>query len=345
MNIKHLFHLLLLATFSLTGCAGVKNSMRPSDKFSQWNPLVKLSDKEQAKKDKKGDAAPETMAVIWKDAVFEKPGVAPVKGFGGRLYFYDANSNPVKVDGELVVYGFDDTDKESRPDVAKDVAADKRFIFPSEALQSRYSETDLGASYSVWVPWEKVGGNRKTITLIPVFKLPDGRVLKSGSSINVLPGKNPDVNSNAVAVSTPNLKLKKSSTGIAQAGFEVAAIENGNSVENASLESASTEADSESETEAGYNQPRIRTSTIQLTPAFASRLATTGNLNSFAPPAVNNKAVEPSPPATPPVARTAVTQPASEGNAETNKTISQKPSPSAATTNHRPVFGTPGSFR
>ncbi len=37
------------------------------------------------------------------------PGKPVTRGFGGRIYFYNDRSQAVPVDGELVVYGFDDT--------------------------------------------------------------------------------------------------------------------------------------------------------------------------------------------------------------------------------------------
>ena len=46
---------------------------------------------------------------MWSDAVYTQPGLPPTRGFGGRLYFYDAHDQPVKVEGQLVVYAYDDS--------------------------------------------------------------------------------------------------------------------------------------------------------------------------------------------------------------------------------------------
>src|SRR5262245_6439845 len=54
-------------------------------------------------------AVPTKMAVIWAPAVLNQPGQVPTRGFGGRVYFYDASNSPVAVEGQLVVYGYDDT--------------------------------------------------------------------------------------------------------------------------------------------------------------------------------------------------------------------------------------------
>lgn len=135
------------------------------------------------KQDEEVFASPQKMAVIWKETELRTPGQPPVRGFGGRIYFYDDENQPAKVDGELVVYGFDNSSKSS--------VADQKFVFKKDKLQSHYGETELGHSYSFWVPWDKLGGDRKSITLIPAFKSADGKLVKGGQTVNVLPGPEP----------------------------------------------------------------------------------------------------------------------------------------------------------
>ena len=123
------------------------------------------------------------MVVIWQDAVFAAEKATSRRGFGGRIYFFDSRENPVLVDGELTVYGFDDSDKanlKTRPD--------KKFVFKRENFQKRMSETSMGPSYSIWCPWDDVGGYRKTIRLHPIFRSVDGAVLKGELIENELPG-------------------------------------------------------------------------------------------------------------------------------------------------------------
>jgi hypothetical protein len=246
--------LAMTACLGFSGCA-ISNSLRPSSKNSQWNLFSKSND---SKKEKSDDSPlPQTMAAIWKDSVFEKPGTPSVRGFGARIFFYDEDNQAVKADGELIVYGFDDSN-ELKADNSK---ADRKYVFQVDKFQTHFSETDLGPSYSVWIPWEKVGGFRKTITLIPVFKTSDGRVIKSGQSINVLPGRNP-------IRQTAKTRTRLNSggpSGVSQAGFVSSELDSdGNSaeceVQQAALEDQQT-----------YN--RIRTSTIKLTPNLASQLA------------------------------------------------------------------------
>ena len=175
---------LVVSLVASTGCtSAVKNTMRLSEKSSQWNPLEKLT----LKRDREATSdenRPVTMAAIWKDTTMSTAGNGIKRGFGGRIYFYDQENNPVAAEGELVVYGFDNSSEDpSKPQ--------RKFVFEPEKLSEHYSESALGGSYSFWLPWDEAGGFEKTITLIPIFKTADNRVIQSGQSINVLPGKMP----------------------------------------------------------------------------------------------------------------------------------------------------------
>lgn len=128
---------------------------------------------------------PQKMAVIWKDSVIHQPGAPSTRGFGGRVYFYDAENQAIKVEGEMVVYGFDTEAEKSE--------ADKKFVFESKDLDGHYGKTDLGHSYSFWVPWDKSGSERMAVTLIPIFKNSDGNIVKGGQTVNVLPGPAPEM--------------------------------------------------------------------------------------------------------------------------------------------------------
>jgi len=128
---------------------------------------------------------PVRMAAIWSDGIYDQVGVSRVRGFGARLFFYNEQGLPIKVDGELNVFGYDDSTAK------EDFAPDRKFVFKRDNFQSHFSESELGDSYSVWVPWEKVGTERRTVSLIPVFKSANGTVIKGGQSVNVLPGPEP----------------------------------------------------------------------------------------------------------------------------------------------------------
>jgi hypothetical protein len=130
---------------------------------------------------------PRSMAVIWSPDVFVAPGATPSRGFGGRIYFYNEKSQAVPVDGELIVHGYDETTRHAAG--ANPAKADKTFRFTSEQFTQHFSESQLGASYSIWIPWDQEAeGTSRKIVLIPTFVGKDGKVVRGDSSQVVLQG-------------------------------------------------------------------------------------------------------------------------------------------------------------
>lgn len=127
---------------------------------------------------------PTRMAVVWTPDVLTLPGRPPTRGFGGRIYFYNHQGQAIPVDGQLVVYGFDDSDSE----VASTVPH-KRFVFTPEQFTKHFSPTELGASYSIWIPWDANDTRQKAISLLPVFTSVSGHRLVGDQTLNVLRGQ------------------------------------------------------------------------------------------------------------------------------------------------------------
>jgi hypothetical protein len=129
--------------------------------------------------------SPMQVAVFWTDAVqnqADKP--KGIRGFGGRLYFYGKDPNkPVKVKGNLVIYAFDETDRDP-----KNVVPDKKYVFTPEQFQKKYSKSTLGDSYSVWLPWDEVGGPQKQVSLVVRFTGEKGEMITSDEAKQLLPG-------------------------------------------------------------------------------------------------------------------------------------------------------------
>jgi hypothetical protein len=130
-------------------------------------------------------SAPMKVMPVWTDTVMYQSGRPPVRGFGGRLFFHkDENGDPVKVKGTLEVYAFDEAGRapnDSRPT--------RKYVFTPEQFQKHYGKSDIGHSYSVFIPWDEHGGEQKRITLITRF-VPDGAPLViSQPSQQSLPGK------------------------------------------------------------------------------------------------------------------------------------------------------------
>ncbi len=127
---------------------------------------------------------PVRVVAVWTDTVMSRAGALPTRGFGGRLMFFaDKQDKPIKVQGTLVVYAFD----ESRGDNQKHVP-DRRYVFRAEELDNHYSKSKLGHSYSVWLPWDTVGGPQREITLLVRFVGTSGGVLVGEPSTHLLPG-------------------------------------------------------------------------------------------------------------------------------------------------------------
>ena len=289
------------------GCSSLKTD------GSVWNPLKPRSDR----KVNSVTAKPVRMAVVWKDSVYEQPGAASIKGFGGRFFIYDAQSNPIQTDGELVVYGYD----ESNPLHAdgSHAGADKKFVFPSETFQRHFSDSDLGASYSVWIPWEKVGGIRKSITLIPIFKTTSGNVLECGQSMIVLPGRKPEMeakNINGTEIpNTPNL--------VAQASFQQSSTQHNH---HASHISATTDIK--------RSPSAMRTTTLDVPSSLAKRLNAIQKSQKLPTLPSQTKFPHPNRPAETNNIRPNTPSPLTETDNSPNKAVQPRPK----------VFGMPGSF-
>jgi hypothetical protein len=112
-------------------------------------------------------------------------GRTPTRGFGGRIFMYDEKSNAVPVEGTLIVHGFHDQAKSPSDAV-------KRFEFTPEQFTRHFSQTDLGASYSVWIPWDAMGGAEKRVTLVPTFKTTEGKSVQGVPATVLLPGTKPE---------------------------------------------------------------------------------------------------------------------------------------------------------
>ncbi len=145
-----------------------------------------LTDKLPTLSSKPGKSTPVSIAAIWSDAVYTQAGQKPVRGFGGRLYFYNEKHEAVPVDGQLIVYGYDES---TRDDPNR--TPDRKFVFTPEQFTSHHSVTELGDSYSIWIPWDELGGMKKTVTLLPVFVPTGGQLIAGQQTINILPGKSP----------------------------------------------------------------------------------------------------------------------------------------------------------
>jgi hypothetical protein len=124
------------------------------------------------------------MVSTWTDTVLSQQGKKPQRGFGGRLIFYaEDEEKPVVVDGQLVVYAFDETGREP-----SDNKPTRRYVFPPDQIPLHMSKSDLGATYSFWLPWDEAGGAQTEVSLICRFEPKGGSVITSEQTRQRLPG-------------------------------------------------------------------------------------------------------------------------------------------------------------
>lgn len=127
---------------------------------------------------------PARMLTSWTHTVLHRAGEKPKRGFGGRLIFFGRESDqPINVAGQLVIYAFDEADRE-----AYDTHPTRRYIYPPDQFARLESDNRMGTSYSVWVPWDEVGGPQKNISLIARFEPLDGPLILGEQTQHLLPG-------------------------------------------------------------------------------------------------------------------------------------------------------------
>lgn len=172
----------LIAPLALVACVGCSWGKNDGWKFASWDVRKAVGLKSE---DEKPDpVVPARMAASWTEAVLNRSGEKSKRGFGGRITFFKQNSeDPVRVDGQLVVYAFDETnrkDYETQPT--------RRYIFPADQLQVYESKNQLGPSYSIWLPWDEAGGPQRKISLIAKFEPKDGAPVVTEQTNHYLAG-------------------------------------------------------------------------------------------------------------------------------------------------------------
>lgn len=137
-----------------------------------------------SKKDKppKPYPNPVKMAVTWTPDTLSQAGRTPTRGFGGRLFFFDEKIRPVPVEGDLTVQAIAENPDGSIGEV-------KRYHFTAEQFTQHFSQSDLGASYSIWIPWDAVGGDQMKISLVPSFRTAAGNLVQGEQALVGLPGR------------------------------------------------------------------------------------------------------------------------------------------------------------
>jgi hypothetical protein len=200
----------LVAVFG--GCASF--SLPSNDSFFK---KLRKNDKEQAPQD------PFRLAVMWAPDILAGASHTPTRGFGGRIYFYNDRGKPIRVNGDLIVHGFDDKDIGGQQ-------TGRRYRFTKDQLETHCSESDIGLSYSIWIPWDALGGESKRITLVTSFQPASGtRPVQSEAASVILPGQNGESRLAKAPISTgpapqPTNVPPRAATQVQPVGLETTTI-------------------------------------------------------------------------------------------------------------------------
>lgn len=167
---------LVLVSMLLAGCTTTKYTMSGSWPFIEAQPPVDE------------DARPERIVAIWSHDMVRTAGEKPTQGFTGRLFFYDKKNRPTEVEGRLSVFAFDDSDMD-KPGWEPKNRPDRKFVFTKDQLPGHLGIGKIGASYSIWIPWQQIGQTQKTVSLIPVLTNEEGLRVVGPPTKHVLPGE------------------------------------------------------------------------------------------------------------------------------------------------------------
>jgi hypothetical protein len=255
--------LILAAATAVTlvaGCAAPwSTDWHTSDMFDLKKPWP-FKDDDGPKK-----GTPVRMASTWTDTVMTQTGKTPQRGFGGRVMFYGKDGNePILVDGQFVVYAFDETNREPT-----DNKPTRRYVFPADQVAIRMSKSELGAGYSFWLPWDEVGGPQTTISLICRFEPKKGGVVVGEQTQHLLPGA---LRPTALTASNTPPKLPDGTPmrpAIRQMSYTTPAPANGtapiNSESNNQVQAAVYQPDTPSYDTASLEQAQRRMTTTSIT--------------------------------------------------------------------------------
>jgi hypothetical protein len=174
--------ILAALTSSTVGCAGFD--------------LKKAIPWQDKKEEEEVFEEPQRVVSIWNEnTLHHSTGEASSRGFGGRIMFYGKNKEvPIKAKGDLIVYAYDETEAVMRGEPASATSKPTcRFKFTADKFQDHLRESSAGHAYDFWIPWDKVGGEKRIISLAPVLVLPNGKTIPGEPKQCVLVGRTPQI--------------------------------------------------------------------------------------------------------------------------------------------------------
>lgn len=135
------------------------------------------------KKSKSMAEPPHKIMAIWTEATHHRPDQPAERGFGGRVIFYDARDQTIKIDGRVTIFVFDDQNA-----LADNPAPRYKFVFPQDSVNAYYSKSELGHSYSFWIPLGSIEAPTQPFSLVVRYDSPTGERVLSELTKKVLVG-------------------------------------------------------------------------------------------------------------------------------------------------------------
>lgn len=186
-NVLHVRPLLTCLAACLMGCAssGLLHFAKHNfPKSSLQNPVLKIVGLWQPGEGIAGDR--------------------PARGFSGQVLFFTADNVPVQVDGEVMVYIFDDQGPEE-----EQVKPINEFIYPAESWNALLAKGSLGATYNVFIPYTRPGHHEANCTLRVRYSPKQGPTVYSEMIHIVLSGTKAKPDSAAAAEKAETAKASR----------------------------------------------------------------------------------------------------------------------------------------
>lgn len=140
----------------------------------------------------------------------------PTRGFAGQVLFFGMGvAEPMKVDGDVKVYVFDDhgTEEERKKPI-------HIFEFPADVWKTYFRVGNVGASYQIFIPYTRPGSHLANCSLRVRYSDTVSGALYSKSTTLTLPGTKPS--DGALTGATPrSARDAMAPSGIQQASYEV----------------------------------------------------------------------------------------------------------------------------
>ncbi|MBX3449571.1 MAG: hypothetical protein KF777_08440 [Planctomycetaceae bacterium] len=192
-----------LLAMGLAGCAGLDLSRMSLAKKPEYRTV---------------DARHPVVEVmcLWEPGEGRDTQGLPTRGFAGQVLFFGMGvAEPMKVNGDVKVYVFDDhgTEEERKKPI-------HIFEFPADVWNTYFRVGNVGASYQIFIPYTRPGSNLANCSLRLRYSDTVSGALYSKSATLTLPGtKSGD---GSLTRATPRSAHDSlASSGIQQASYEV----------------------------------------------------------------------------------------------------------------------------